>query len=301
VKSLLATRARRLLALALCAAAAAGALPFVLSQQLLWTLRQPTSPAPPPWREIGLDSGGLRLRAWLAAGDPARPAVVFVHGHSDSLESQRGPGERLLRLGHTVLLVDLRAHGGSAGRYTTLGGLERDDVRAGLAELRRRGLGASGFALVGCSMGAVSVLRAAAEEADVRAVVAEAPYDDYRSTIHHHARLYVPLPEWLPVVDAAIAAAEWRAGFRAADVSAVEAARRMRSRLLLILDENDPRMPEPVVRRVLDAHPGPKRLWIARGAGHAEGARAPGYWDTVLAFLAEDDAQGPPSDSGASR
>ena len=139
--------------------------------------------------------------------------------------------------------------------------------------------------LLGVSMGAVAVLRAAAEEAEVRAVVAEAPYDDYRSTIVHHARLYYGLPPWFPLIPAAIAVAEWRGGFDADEVSAVEAARRARGALLVIVDGDDERMPDAVVRRVYDAHPGPKRIWTAPGAPHSGGSNAPGYWETVLGFL----------------
>jgi alpha-beta hydrolase superfamily lysophospholipase len=278
-------RARRLAALGLALAFVA-ALPLVLSQQLVGTIRKRSTPARPPWQELAIEpTGGPRLRAWLAEGDPVRPAAVVVHGHNDHLESQRGSGERLHERGFTVLLPDLRAHGGSEGRYSTLGGLERDDVRASLAELRRRGHGRHGFLLVGASMGAVTVLRAAAEEPDVGAVVAEAPFDDYRSTVAHHARLYYGMPAWFPLVPAAIALAEWRAGFDASEVSAVDAARRTRAKLLLILDENDARMPEPVVRRVFDAHPGPKRLWVAPGARHAGAPSASGYWETVLGFV----------------
>jgi hypothetical protein len=46
-------------------------------------------------------------------------------------------------------------------------------------------------------------------------------------------------------------------------------------------------MPEEIVRRVFDAHPGPKRLWVAEGAPHSGGSRARGYWETVLGFLEE--------------
>ena len=138
---------------------------------------------------------------------------------------------------------------------------------------------------MGVSMGAVATLRAAAAEPEVRAVVAEAPYDDYRATVAHHARLYYGLPGWVPLIPAAIRVAEWRAGFDASQVSAVEAARHTRAALLVILDADDPRMPEAVVRRVFDAHPGPKRFWTAPGAPHAGAANAPGYWETVLGFL----------------
>jgi pimeloyl-ACP methyl ester carboxylesterase len=285
VRSLFATGRTRLLArIGLYGSALLVGLPVALSQQLVGTLRQPVSPPHPPWQEIGLASDGLRLRAWLAASDPGRPAVVLVHGLGDSLESQADSGALLHRRGHTVLLLDLRAHGGSEGRYTTLGGKERSDVRAGLAELRRLGHGRVGFVLFGVSMGAVAVLRAAAADPDVRAVVAEAPYDDYRSTMAHHARLYYGLPAWLPLLPATIAVAEWRAGFDADDVSAIAAARQTRAALLLIVDGDDPRM--AVVRRVFDAHAGPKALWTAPGAPHAGAGNAPGYWETVLGFLA---------------
>ena len=273
--------------LALYGGAVCIGLPVALSQPLLATVRQPVAAARPPWQEVALHADGLRLRAWLAPGNPDRAAFVLTHGSGDSLESQAGSGEAFHQRGHSAMLVDLRGHGASEGRYTTLGGNERQDVRAALAELRQRGLGRAGFALIGASMGAVTMLRAAAVEPDVRAVVAEAPYDDYRSTVAHHAELYFHIPGWLPLVPATIAVAEWRAGFRASDVSAVEAARQTRAALLVILDEKDPRMPEPVVRRVFDAHPGPKRFWVARGADHAQAPSAPGYRQAVLGFLEE--------------
>ena len=252
---------------------------------MVGTVQKPGGTPRSPWEEITVLSEGLRLRAWLARGGEDRAAAVLVHGLGDALESYVDPGAVLHRRGHSVLLVDLRAHGGSEGRHTTLGGREREDVRAAIAALRERGHGRRGFVLLGVSMGAVAVLRAAAEETDVRAVVAEAPYDDYRSTMAHHARLYYGLPRWFPLVPAAIAVAETRAGFDADEVSAVEAARRVRGALLAIVDGDDERMPEAVVRRVYDAHPGPKRIWTAPRAPHSGAVNAPGYWETVLGFL----------------
>ena len=47
-------------------------------------------------------------------------------------------------------------------------------------------------------------------------------------------------------------------------------------------------MPEEVVRRVFDAHRGPKRFWVAPGAGHVGASLQPDYWPVVEAFLAEN-------------
>jgi len=288
VRSLFATRRGRLLArVLLYGAAIVVGLPLATSQMLVGTMTASTLEPWPPWEEISIRSGDLQLRGWLAGGEEGRAAAVVVHGLGDSLESYVEVGDVLSRRGHTVLLLDLRAHGGSDGRLTTLGGHERQDVLSALSALRTRGLGAEGFVLFGVSMGGVTVIRAAAADDDVRAVIAEAPFDTYRATIVHHARLYYGLPEWFPLIPAAIRVAEWRAGFDADEVDAVAAAAAMKVPLLLILDGRDLRMPGPVVRRVLDAHPGPKRLWVAEGAPHSGARNASGYWETILAFLEE--------------
>jgi pimeloyl-ACP methyl ester carboxylesterase len=263
-------------------------LPIAFSEVMLRTYPQAIGPPPAGYAEAVILSEGLRLVAWEAPGEPARPAVVVVHGVGDTLASYVEVASTYRKRGHRVLLLGLRGHGPSEGRYTTLGGREREDVRAAMAHLQTAGAGSSGFILSGVSMGAVSVLRAAAGRTDVRAVIAEAPFDNYRASIEHHARLLYGLPAWVPIIPLSIAAAEWRGGFRADEVDAVAAARNTRAPLLAIADEQDRRMPEAVVRRVFDAHLGPKRFWVAPGADHAGGFFAPGYWPQVMAFLDEN-------------
>lgn len=266
------------------------AVPLAFSEVLLRGASSPPSPPPPGYVLGSVTSEGLRLRTWTRAGSAGRPAVVIVHGLGDSLESYVGRADVLHRRGHTVLLVDLRAHGASEGRYTTLGGREREDVRAAMAALRTAGRAGAGIVLMGHSMGAVAVLRAAVGEPDVRAVVVEAPYATYRENVAHHARLIYGMPRWVPIIPITIAFAEWRAGFRADEVDAVAASAGFTAPLLAIVDGADPRMPEPAVRRVVDAHPGPRRLWVAPGAEHVGAVLHPDYWRVVLSFL--DDAGG---------
>jgi uncharacterized protein len=206
----------------------------------------------------------------------------------DSLESFVDHGLEFAARGHTVLLLDTRGHGGSEGDHITLGAREREDVRAAMDRLRGDGMAGSGLLLVGHSMGAVAVLRAAAGQADVRAVIAEAPYDTYRETIARHAWLLYGMPRWVPLIPLSIAIAEWRAGFDADEVDAVAAAAQARGALLAIADGADDRMPEVVVRRVFDAHRGPKRMWVAPDALHVGASLHPDYWPTVEGFLAEN-------------
>jgi pimeloyl-ACP methyl ester carboxylesterase len=262
-------------------------LPWAFSVVMTGTMRRAADePLPAAWREVALRSpDGLALRAAIRAGDPARPAFVIAHGLGDTLDSFLPLGDAFAARGHTVLAVDLRGHGGSEGRLTTLGGLEQRDVTAAMEHLRQQGLAGGGLVLFGFSMGAVAVLHAAADQPDVKAVVAECPYDTYRDTIARHAKLFYGLPRWLPLIPMAIRIAEWRAGFDADAIDSLSAARRLRAPLFLIVDGLDRRMPESIVRRVLDAHPGPKELWVADGVDHVGAQWHPEYPARVAAFL----------------
>jgi uncharacterized protein len=262
-------------------------LPLAFSQALVRPLRQPVSPPPPGFEEERIVAGGLRLRTWTRPGRPDLAAVIVVHGVGDSLEGFTEHAAVLARRGHTVLLLDLRGHGASEGRHTTLGALEQQDVRAAAAHLRARGRAECGLVLMGFSMGTAAALSAAAAEPDTRAVVLEAPFDSYRETVAHHAWLYYRIPRWLPLVPITIAIAEWRAGFDADDVDLVATARRTAAPLLVIVDGADPRMPEAVGRRVYDAHPGPKQLWVAPQAEHVGAVFHRDYWPKVFGFFDE--------------
>lgn len=288
MRTLSSTRARIAARVAFYSVVILVAIPLAFSQVMIGSFRQPTHPAPPGYEEGRVVSEGLKLRTWTLRGRPDKAAVVVGHGVGDTLESFTDFASRLNARGHTVLLLDFRGHGGSEGSQTTLGGREREDVRAAAQSLRDRGLAGSGLVFMGFSMGAVAVLRAAVDQPDVKAVVVEAPYDTYRANIAHHAWLLYKIPRWVPIIPIAIAIAGWRAGFDPDDVDAVAAARRLRAPLLAIVDGADDRMPEAVVRRILDAHPGPKRLWVAPGAGHVGASLNAGYWRTVIGFLEEN-------------
>jgi uncharacterized protein len=260
-------------------------LPLTFSQVMLRLPRQPASPVYPPFQEAFVACEGLRLRTWTVVGRPDRAAVVVVHGLGDTLESYVEHARVLNRRGHTALLVDLRAHGGSEGRDSTLGGRERADVRAAARHLRERGLAPAGIVFMGFSLGTAAVMGAVPDEPDVRAVVLEAPFDTARATVAHHGSLLYRIPAWFPLGRMALAIAGWRAGFDPGDIDLVRAAARLHAPLLTIVDGDDPRMPEAVVRRVYDAHPGPKEIWVAAGVPHVGAILRPDYWQRITGFL----------------
>jgi pimeloyl-ACP methyl ester carboxylesterase len=104
---------------------------------------------------------GLQLPARWWQADNARATVVLVHGFTASKDDPAvgAVAERMQTAGYDVVSYDARGHGESAG-FSTLGDMERHDVAAAVNAARPRG---RPVVLVGASMGAIAVLRHAAE------------------------------------------------------------------------------------------------------------------------------------------
>ncbi len=121
---------------------------------------------------------GTRLVGTLFADGVERPGVVFCHGVGAARAQVAAHAALATAAGCHVLLFDFRAHGESAGRTTTFGAREREDVIAAVAALRDSAR-VTGVALVGVSMGGASALLAA-PEVDVAGVFAECAFAELR-------------------------------------------------------------------------------------------------------------------------
>jgi fermentation-respiration switch protein FrsA (DUF1100 family) len=145
------------------------------------------------YRELELLTfDGVRLAAWYTPSK--NDALILVaHGYGDrrsedffSLFAEHGYG---------VLAWDFRGHGVSGGEMVTLGYNEVLDVEAALA-----------YALAqpdvdhiggwGGSMGAVTMIRAAAQHPEIEALVADSPF----ATLEDELDLRVPYPLLNPLI-----------------------------------------------------------------------------------------------------
>lgn len=124
-------------------------------------------------------SDGTEIAAWYIA--PRRPqegALIFVHGLGGNRSNLLQQASLIYQeLGYGALLIDLRNHGESGGHQSTFGYLESGDVQASINYLlTQKEINPQRIGLVGFSLGAVSVLRAAGSTPEVRLVVAEASF-----------------------------------------------------------------------------------------------------------------------------
>jgi len=268
---------------------------------------------------------GIPLKAWWLPAQPASagavqtaptsaqaqltpaatPAVsiVMAHGRDMNRSGMLPRTAFLVRHGYNVLDLDLRDHGESGGNYITPGSREALDILGGVAYLRSRGERGPIVAF-GYSYGAVAALHAAAQCADVDAVVADSAFispDDVLENMVHQKE--VPLKfrillqfARLPLLDrSSDLIFRLRTGVKLDrnKASALTAARRIhRQPILFISGEKDWLAPTQNAQRMYQEAPtAHKDLVVIPGANHETtyyGATRPLYEFSVLDFLAQN-------------
>lgn len=236
----------------------------------------PPEPFPAPWRSASITStDGLALRGWRldarggGPGTPDRFALV-LHGMAEASSSMRERAEALHRLGWSVLVPDLRSFGRSEGDRCTFGAREAGDVRSWVDALLADRPGSPVVAW-GRSMGAAVALRAAAEDARIRAIILEAPYADLRRALA--ARLgRLPVPGSGLLAGLVLSRAAGLAGVALDRPRPVELAPRASVPVLILQGERDRLAPIAEARRLADAFPDARRpdVETVAEAGHAD-------------------------------
>lgn len=140
-----------------------------------------------PKHDLGLDYedvsfpsvGGYMLSAWYIPckrDNASKMGLVFAHGNGRDRRAWLRHVPMFNEAGYSCLLFDFREHGLSTGakRGSTCGMGERHDVVAAEKFMRSKG-GFERIAAIGTSIGASSVIMAAAIDKDINVIVAENP------------------------------------------------------------------------------------------------------------------------------
>ena len=131
---------------------------------------------------------GLQIAAWYIPSELNERVIILVHGRDNSRTSGFASlfvafSKELHDVGFSVLLIDLRGHGESAEARFTFGIKERQDVLGAVDWLEGRGYQPGSIGVLGYSLGAASVIGAAAEEPDIGAIWIDSAFADIRPVI----------------------------------------------------------------------------------------------------------------------
>jgi fermentation-respiration switch protein FrsA (DUF1100 family) len=210
----------------------------------------------------------------------ARGTIILCHGYPANRSDVSPLIPFLHRAGYNVLAFDFRRLGESEGEICTIGVREPEDLRGAVAYAKSRSPKSIG--VLGMSMGAAVALMAAADEPDIRGVVADSPY---RS-------LDVQVPRRFGSNRLAGAYAVWLGrrlvGCPLSAASPLRAVPRLAPRPVLFIHGDADRLIPPADSEVLyAAAKGPKDLWLAPGSRHVHAfADHPAEYERrVLAFF----------------
>ena len=248
--------------------------------------RQIGSPTDLAYRDVTLQTvDGLTLAGWYVPGTRAE-AIVLVHGIHANRAYLLPQARILAAAGYGLLLIDLRGHGYSEGQMLTYGYDEALDVQAAvdylsaLPEVRRVGV-------IGHSLGGAAVVRAAARDERIEALVVQSSYSSLQRAIEDGFDNFAWLPRW-PFAPLVVALAQLRTGLRAREVDSAHDLATMSPRPVLIIHgADDTLFPVQHAYRMYAAAQAPKTLWVVHGVLHVNpiAGHEDEYKEKILAFF----------------
>jgi fermentation-respiration switch protein FrsA (DUF1100 family) len=283
-------RARGLLLIAgasLALAAAAGAV--LWAGEYLTRPARSAAPADIAWPELQplrfRSASGVDLSAWFVRGRDGAGAILLLHGVRENKQTMLARARFLHRLGFSLLLPDLQAHGESTGERITFGYREAADVAASVRKLQelapRERLGA-----LGRSLGAAAIVFSEAQPL-LAASVLESLYPSIDAAVANRLRIrFGALGPWLaPLLLVQI---EPRLGVRPEQLRPIDRLARFRHPVLLVHGTEDRHTPLDEAERMLAALPAEKESFFVAGAAHLDLHRAAGeaYEQRIGSFFA---------------
>lgn len=213
---------------------------------------------------------GISISAWEFHDRPAPITMLIVHGWCSAKELMDGQIVFARRRGWDVVAIDLRNHGDSGGKVTSMGYHEVKDVEAAIDHVRKSPHLSRRIVIWGVSMGGVAALRAAARDGSIAGVIAESSYLSLRETVERHTRIFFgPLMAW--TASLVLLVARWRARLNLDELDMEKLVATLSSvPVLFVAGEEDERTPPAHAKRLAELCASPrKRVFIAPHGKHS--------------------------------
>ena len=213
---------------------------------------------------------GLKLTGRYYEFAPNAPIELMFHGYRGNADRDLCGGvQRCFSLGHSALIVDQRASGGSDGHVISFGINEHRDCHSWLAFMQERFGPDARIILCGISMGAATVMMAAGKELpeNVIGVLADCGYTSNEDIIKKVIRCDMKLSPNLSYPFVKLGARLW-GGFDLDETSPMEGAARCKVPVIFFHGEDDAFVPCDMSREMFEACRCTKHLVTIPGAGH---------------------------------
>lgn len=207
----------------------------------LWNLQQQLGAS-----DVWIDTrDGVRLHAWWIPHDGARWVTLFLHGNAGNITDRASAIREITAAGSSILILDYRGYGKSAGRPTEKG--LYIDSEAAFTHLLGMGYHAEQIILHGESLGTAVAIELA-EQRPCAALVLEAPFTSASDVAGTK----------LPLIGATLVHS----------YNSISKIRWIHAPKLFIQGDRDEVIAPRLAHALYDAAQGPKSFWVVEGAGH---------------------------------
>lgn len=224
-----------------------------------------------PYEEVKVTSDdGFELVGWFIP--PQNGAVIMAqHGYKGSRMGMLEEAEILYRHGYGVLVTSVRAHDMSEGELITFGYYEMQDLEAWFQYLLTRPeVDPERIGILGNSMGASMAIQYAAQNEQIKAVVAQSAFSSLDDTVSTSVEAFTGLPAF-PFGPLIVFWAELELGADSSLIDAKEWIGQLSPRPVLLLHGGkDGAIDKDSADRLFQAAGEPKELWYEPELGHAE-------------------------------
>ncbi|MCS7229433.1 MAG: alpha/beta hydrolase [Candidatus Kryptonium sp.] len=228
---------------------------------------------------------GVTLKAWLILANPEPIGnVIYIHGAYTNKAFGLKKAKFLNEACFNVLLVDLRYHGESGGRFCTYGYLEKFDISEWISFLVKRFPNLP-VALFGTSAGAAIAIQTAGIDNRVCAVIAEGSFANfYDLVLEHQKKKFGFTSEFL--MKKVLESVERTSGIKIDEISPLEYAKKISCPVLYIHGKEDKTV-KSWHSVVLHRYTLRGEILLVDGAGHLNSWEVLGdaYRENIVEFL----------------
>lgn len=221
------------------------------------------------WQQTTKDNLLLKAR-YLPATKKTAKTVVVVHGYGSASKFMGSYVKMFHEAGYNVLAPDNRSFGLSQGKYAGYGWKDRKDLANWIKMINQKNGARSQIGLFGVSMGAATVMYTLGEKPkNVKFAIEDCGYSTISGELDYQLKEMFGLPSF-PIVPTASLYADALAGYNFYQASTRDTLKRSKVPLYVIHGSKDTFVPTENAYKNYDYAKGPKKLWIVKGAGHAQ-------------------------------
>lgn len=190
--------------------------------------------------------------------------VILQHGYLDNGSTYYPLARFYYDLGFNVLLIDIRSHGKSGGKFITMGKYESMDIKYWIKFIKSKSKKPQ-IIIHGISMGAfITLLSSKYATKDVKLLISEGSYTSIKNILNHQIGEKFGIIT-MPIYMMGSFITKLRTGVNINDVSALTTLRENEIPTVFIHSAKDSTIPEYMVKELYNANKGLKEMHILEG------------------------------------